>query len=252
MRDSIIITIVNETVAVGPEDLLRPYAPPPAGAPFGIGVEDAESVPLAGPLFGDVDGESRSVELFCPGAAGPDGAGPVTVTIEPGNAFGDGRHATTWHCLRFLVELLGEISRKERGNLSLLDAGTGTGILAITASRLGVGLVDAVEVNPHAAECAARNIRENSCSAVALHRCDIASFDPGRHYDIVLANLVTDVILENLGALTGLLGPRGTLIASGISDGRDARAKKAFLARGLRPRGHARHDGWCGYMMTRA
>ncbi len=248
--DSIIITIVNDSDEIGTDDLLRPYAPTPGGFPLIRGIEELKGTPLTGPLFAGSSDDAGPIELCGPPCDSP-GRGPVTITIEPRNAFGDGRHATTWLCLRFLLEVLAGISREGRAGLSLLDAGTGTGVLAITASRLDVGRVDAVELNPHAAECAAHNIRENGCAAIALHSSDIASFRPGRAYDIVLANLVTDVILGNLGALVDLVAGGGTLIASGVSVGRDELVKDAFLSGGLRLMESSRHDGWCGYLLRK-
>ncbi|MBN2078391.1 MAG: 50S ribosomal protein L11 methyltransferase [Spirochaetes bacterium] len=250
MSDSIIITIVNDSDEGMADELLRPYAPPPGGFPLIQGIEEVDDSPLTGPIFSAEGDESGPIELFCPGGDTP-GRGPITITIEPRNAFGDGRHATTWLCLRFLLELLGGIPREDRPGLSLLDAGTGSGVLAITASRLGVGHIDAVEVNPHAAECAAHNIGENGCGTIKLHQSYIASFNPGRTYDIILANLVTDVIIGSLDALVALIGAGGTLIASGVSVGRDELVMQSFLSKGLRLLDHARHDGWCGYVMRK-
>ncbi len=252
MQDSIIITIINDPDEDGPENLLRPYAPMPVGMPVIYAGEDMPGSPFLGHFFIDEEADQEPIE-FLEGvpAPGHSARGPIAITIEPRNAFGDGRHATTLLCVRFLLEHLGEIPHEKRANLSLLDAGAGTGVLSITASRLGVGRIDAVEVNRHAVECATHNIGANDCGNITLHESDIASFDPGLSYDIVTANLVTDVIIAHIEKLTGFIRPGGTLIASGVSDGRDESVRREFLARGLMPVDFSKHDGWCGYVMKK-
>jgi len=182
---------------------------------------------------------------------GPGGEGPITVTIETGYAFGDGRHATTWLCMKYLLDRLAGVPPARRERFSLLDAGTGTGILAITAALHGVRDIDAVEVYRHAVIFAQRNIRTNGCEWIRLHESRLEDFSPERTYDIVTANLVSDVIEGNIGKLRDFIAPGGVLIASGVSAGRHDSMLGLFGSSGLRVTRQEGRDGWHGYVIVR-
>jgi ribosomal protein L11 methylase PrmA len=208
----------------------------------------------AGPFlpFGREDLRQDPLEFAdTPPPAGPEGEGPITVTIETGYAFGDGRHATTWLCMKFLLDFLSGVTPARRERLSLLDAGAGTGILAIVAALHGVRDIDAVEIYHHAVLFAERNIRTNGCGWIRLHESGLEDFSPGRTYDIVTANLVSDVITANIGKLRDCIAPGGTLIASGVSAGRHGSMLELFGRSGLLVTRQEARDGWHGYVMVR-
>lgn len=176
---------------------------------------------------------------------------PSIIYIDPFSAFGDGRHPSTSLCLRFLAEHLGAFAEGERAALSVLDAGAGTGILSIAAEKLGAGLIDAVELHGTAAENARRNVLLNGCERVSVRQADLLSVELTRDYDIVLANLISDVIIACLGVLVPLVRPGGAMIASGIGRSRAAEVEERFHACGLGIRDIALLDGWMGYLLTR-
>lgn len=153
-------------------------------------------------------------------------AGPGAIVIDPGQAFGTGHHETTTGCLAALQEL-------DLAGRSVLDVGTGSGILAIAAARVGAGRVVGVDTDPLAVTAARANaevngvdvdVREGSAEAAAPER-----------FDVLVANLDTDTLARLAPALAARLAPGGALIASGVSRGREPEAVAALAATGLPP-----------------
>jgi ribosomal protein L11 methyltransferase len=134
--------------------------------------------------------------------------GQVTLRLDPGVAFGTGIHPTTQLCLRTMERLL-------RPDMRVLDLGTGSGILAIAAAKLGCGPILAVDKDPVAVKAARANIRRNRLSA----RIEVreGTLVPGMGpYDMILGNLLAPVLHELGGVLAQALAPGGILIASGV------------------------------------
>jgi len=130
------------------------------------------------------------------------------IQLTPGMAFGTGTHATTKTCL-ILLEAL--IRRRSRG--VLLDVGTGSGILAIAAVKLGVEAVTAVENDPVALSVARKNAKSNGTASKILFRKKIRSRS---RYRWVVANLTAPVLIELSETLARSVAPGGKLILSGI------------------------------------
>lgn len=125
-------------------------------------------------------------------------------------AFGSGEHETTVSCLAFL-EKLPEIRGAE-----VLDLGSGTGILAIAAARLGAGRVVALDIDPLAAESCLDNLRLNNVEDRVQVVCgELASLHEGT-YDLFLANIYADVHLALADRMVSMTRPGGLLILSGI------------------------------------
>ncbi|HSV96880.1 MAG TPA: 50S ribosomal protein L11 methyltransferase [Spirochaetota bacterium] len=225
-----------------------------------------ESVGAAGDPFGEIGGSiwrchAESMEVIelesgfyiqpLASASMAPPSFPSVIYIDPFSAFGDGRHPSTSLCLRFLAEHADSFTADERAMLSVLDAGAGTGILSIAAEKLGAGLIDAVELHGAAAENARRNVRLNDCVRVTVRQGDLLAVRFGGEYDIVLANLISDVMIACLGVLTPLVRPGGVMIASGIVKARAAEVEERIIDSGLRFRDIALLDGWMGYLLTR-
>jgi ribosomal protein L11 methyltransferase len=134
---------------------------------------------------------------------------PTTLVIDPAMAFGTGHHPTTRLCLQVLQDL-------EVAGRSVLDLGTGTGVLAIAARRLGADRVVAMDTDPDAVAAARDNTARNE-APVDLREGSVDALRPGEHFDLVLANLVTDVVMGLAPALIDRVAPGGTLAVSGIS-----------------------------------
>jgi ribosomal protein L11 methyltransferase len=133
----------------------------------------------------------------------------LVVQIDPGMAFGTGGHETTRGCLELLEKYW-------RGG-SLLDIGTGTGILAIAAAKLERGSrVVGFDIDPEAIAVAAENAEINGVAdEIELEVNKLASFY-GQEFDVALANLTADVLEKLAADFPRVLKPQGTLIASGI------------------------------------
>ena len=156
----------------------------------------------------------------------PPAGSDLVVVIEPGMAFGTGHHETTTGCLAALQEL-------DLHGRRLIDLGTGTGVLAIAAALLGAADVVAVDHDPEAVAVARRNVRSHD---VAVDVREASAADVTEPADVVVANLVTDTLIELAGPLQRLLRPRGTLIASGASIERAGEVAAALAAAGLTAR----------------
>jgi ribosomal protein L11 methyltransferase len=158
----------------------------------------------------------------------------VVLYLDPGTAFGTGLHPTTRLCLAALEELV-------RPGDAVLDLGTGSGILAIGAARLGAARVVAVDLDPKAAAVAADNAERNGV-AIETRAGELADTPPGR-FDVVVANILAGPIVALAPALVERLRrPGGRLVVSGIlaeQAGDVAAALAAAGAEGL----ETRHSG---------
>lgn len=132
-----------------------------------------------------------------------------TLAIDPGMAFGTGTHETTQLAARFLLEQA-HLERRR----SLLDVGTGTGILALLAFKEGVPHVVATEIDKEARRVARENLELNSCSRVVVLEEQIDTLNLS--FDVVVANIIDGVLLKLKADLLRLLAPQGALVLSGI------------------------------------
>lgn len=140
------------------------------------------------------------------------GPGEITLEIDPGMAFGTGAHETT----AMLLAALDDLAMHKQLPMRMLDVGTGSGILAIAAYKLGVSLVDAIDNDPIAVEVARENLRlnhvlEDACTPSLTPLEDLQS-----PYPLVLANIISSVLLELAPHLIRLTEPDGRLWLSGI------------------------------------
>ena len=135
------------------------------------------------------------------------------IRMEPGMAFGTGYHATTQLCLEFIEELVPEKAK------SLLDFGTGTGILAIAGAMLGAEPVLAVEIDPISVEVARENIKRNKLEGKIQLLKAGAETDKRlseKNFDLIIANLFYQELFRLRDYLFEHLNPDGYLVVSGI------------------------------------
>jgi ribosomal protein L11 methyltransferase len=131
------------------------------------------------------------------------------IKIDPGMAFGTGTHETT----QLVAQALVEIGACEKLH-SVLDVGTGTGILAMLARQLGIAEIQATEIEEDARRVAKENFAANGCSDILLDARQIEQLT--RTYDIVMANIIDGVLVRVQDALKARVRPGGWLIVSGI------------------------------------
>ena len=133
---------------------------------------------------------------------------PALLVIPASLAFGTGEHATTAMSLRFLEQ----VTRRWNPGWSLVDLGTGSGILALAAKRLGAGRVIGIDNDPTAISMAKSNARLNKIRGATFQLGDVHRRNPAQKTDVITANLYSDLLIELLPKLPG----GGWLILSGI------------------------------------
>jgi ribosomal protein L11 methyltransferase len=147
--------------------------------------------------------------LIAPSWKRPETSARLVIEIDPGMAFGTGTHETTRMCL----ELLEIYWRGHR----LIDVGTGTGILAIAASKLvEAAEVLAIDIDPLAVEVARENIAINNVADAIVVREGGPADYANSAFDVVVANLTAEVIIALMADLVGCLAATGTMILSGV------------------------------------
>lgn len=154
--------------------------------------------------------------------------GEIPIEIHPGMAFGTGTHATTQLCMEALAKWL-----KKRG-LSVLDVGTGSGILSIAASRLGATEVWGIDIDPLAVEIARENVSRNGVSGqVKIRRARIGEIR-GR-FDLIVANIDFRNLRRARKAMLSHLKTHGFLILAGILDKEEESLRRHYVqTKGLR------------------
>ncbi len=175
--------------------------------------------------------------------------GQATVMLDPGLSFGTGHHPTTAFCLRELAR------RRARGQpQAFLDLGTGSGILAIAAAKLGYSRVDAIDSDPEAVRVARANARRNRVSRkVRLVHQDLTRLPlrPARRYDLICANLLSTLLLAERNRMVRRLKPGGVLVVAGILGSEFNRIARIYRHVGLRLVGSRTEKEWrSGAFMT--
>ena len=144
-------------------------------------------------------------------------AGEVVIWLDPGLAFGTGNHETTRLCCERLV-VLAEQAGGRVGELSVIDAGCGSGILALSAAKLGFGRILGFDNDAEAVRVSEENAAMNELAgAVDFFTGDLISgLSGGRQAEVVLANIQADVLMRFVNELIGAVAPGGNLVLSGI------------------------------------
>jgi ribosomal protein L11 methyltransferase len=152
--------------------------------------------------------------------------GRIPLIIDPGMAFGTGHHETTKTCLT-LIERISKTPRRGR----FLDVGTGTGILAIAASRLGFCHVVGIDVDPLAVDAAQRNVQTNGLEHVEIRECTLS--DVEGTFDGIAANLMSEILIHIAPEIASRLDREGIVILSGMLVGQEGVVREAMNASGL-------------------
>jgi len=153
------------------------------------------------------------------------------VVLDPGLSFGTGRHATTSFCLHELAR-----AREEGKSQSLLDIGSGSGILSISAAKLGYKPVHAFDVDPEAVRVCRANAELNDVDQLMeASEQDLASASrrSRKRYDVVCANLMYDLLLAERDRIVDRVRKGGLLALAGILTERYEDVRKAYVAAGL-------------------
>ncbi len=151
--------------------------------------------------------------------------GEVEVVLDPGMAFGTGTHPTTSLCLSELDRIL-----TAAPGSSVLDVGTGSGLLAIAARKLGAGRVVGTDNDPVALRVAGENAARNG---VALELTAAPPEEVVGGFDVVVANILANTLVELAPGLAPRVAPGGKLLLSGLLAGQEDEVRRAYLAQGL-------------------
>jgi ribosomal protein L11 methyltransferase len=155
--------------------------------------------------------------------------GDVVIALDPGMAFGTGLHPTTQLCLAAIESLA---DRGQVDGARVLDVGCGSGILALAAARFGAAGVVGVDTDPIAVEATEANAARNRLAGRIVAR--VGSLPTGEGpFDLVLANLIANVLIDLAARLRDEIRPGGALLASGIFVDREGDVRSALEVAGL-------------------
>jgi ribosomal protein L11 methyltransferase len=172
--------------------------------------------------------------------------GRLVIIIEPGRAFGTGHHGSTEGCLVLLERALAG-----RSGARVLDIGTGSGILAVAAVKLGAISVLGIDVDPDATSAAHTNAERNGCE----DRIEITLAGPetltGEAFPVAVANLLTHTHLALAPIYARLVAPGGALVLGGILAEEDPQVTGALEAVGFIQRDRLVLEGWSSLRLDR-
>lgn len=157
------------------------------------------------------------------------------IVITPKMSFGTGHHATTY----LVMQLMRELNFPAK---SVFDFGTGTGILAILAEKLGAGKITAVDNDDWCIENASENIEINHCTHVEIEKAD--KFRGNIKFDIILANINRNILLDNMVDISAAIASGGDIILSGLLADDEKVILTACLQNGLQHVKTVERNGW--------
>ncbi len=176
--------------------------------------------------------------------------GETEVIIYPGMAFGTGRHPTTLLCLQALEQVWEELTLPQTlGTWQVLDVGTGTGILALAAARMGARVL-AIDIDPEAVAAALDNVRLNALEDVIwVESTSLTALR--QQFALILANLTAADLTHWAEALAGRVFSGGALIISGFLTQDLSNVAARFFQYGLTEAGHLTQDEWSALILRR-
>ena len=172
--------------------------------------------------------------------------GEIIVRMDPGMAFGTGSHETT----RLVIGLL---EKYIKGGERVLDVGTGSGILAICASKLGAEMCRAYDIDPVAVKVARENIKDSGLTNVTCDQSDLlrqVDINDGG-YNVICANIVADIIIRMTPDVAKYMDDGAVILASGIIMERADDVISCFEANGFKIVDRADENGWCALVVGR-
>jgi ribosomal protein L11 methyltransferase len=173
-------------------------------------------------------------------------SGQLTIVIRPSMGFGTGHHASTRLCLSLL-------QRIPLDGKSVLDVGTGSGVLAIAALKLGAAPVRAIDMDVDAIQSARENLDLNDVAgSIEILHCDLADFAPVDPADLITANLTgSHLVTAALRIDAYAAASRGRLILGGLQIDEEPDVRRAFDRLGWALEARADEDGWVGLLLYR-
>lgn len=162
------------------------------------------------------------------------------IIITPKMSFGTGHHATTYMMMQQMRHI-------DFTNKTVFDFGTGTGILAILAEKLGAEKITAIDVDDWSIENAKENFQRNDCRKIEV---TLSSQLPKEAFDIILANINRNVLLDYMEALSAIIKPGGTVLLSGLLAADETDIRKAAEKQGLLFHKKEEKNGWISLLFS--
>lgn len=170
--------------------------------------------------------------------------GEIIVKMDPGMAFGTGTHETTRLCATLLESYVDN-------NSVMLDVGTGSGILAICASKLGAKECYAYDIDPVAVRVARENVKDNDVSNIECEVSDLLKDVSPKKYDVITANIVADIIIRMLPDIGKFMHEKTVLVISGIIDERCEDVYASINKNGFKIIEEIHENGWCAISLMK-
>jgi ribosomal protein L11 methyltransferase len=164
------------------------------------------------------------------------------IIITPKMSFGTGHHATTTMMIRLMKDLNFQ-------NKDVLDFGTGTGILSILAKKMGASKVLAIDYDDWSIENAKENFEKNNCDSIELQKADTVE-QLSETFDIILANINKNVILDNLSFFADKLNKGGILLISGFLIADETNMETAAVSFSLKITRYSKEKNWMALQLA--
>lgn len=160
----------------------------------------------------------------------------LVITIQPQMSFGTGHHQTTWLISKRLFDL-------DLKNKKVLDMGTGTGVLAILAEKLGANDILAPDIDEWSYRNALENVELNNCASIKVVHDGVASI-VGQRFDIIIANINKNVLIEQISVYSDCINSSGKLLISGFFETDQTELKRVAAEHGFIFEETFTKDGW--------
>ena len=174
--------------------------------------------------------------------------GREILSFPPRLAFGTGRHPTTAGCLRLLTDAAGGLPHSRQHSWNFLDLGCGSGILSVAAAKLGAQSVRAVDIDKTAVSCSHVNAsRHGTAEQIRFQVIDVIGMlqtHADEQFEVVAANLYSELLIQTLPELTSWLAPHGVLIVSGFLAGQAKAVTEAAERAGFHLEHFLRRGKW--------
>lgn len=168
--------------------------------------------------------------------------GDLYIEMDPENAFGTGHHQTTKLCLTALYNYL--TSQKDIKNIKVLDIGTGSAILAILMAKMGVNSILGTDTDGDAIITAKQNAQKNNTN-INLIAVDENHIYKKNHYDLIVANILSEVLIQMVKNISEALKPNGVVFLSGILSSQKEKVIKAYEDFNFALQKSLTMDDWC-------